>query len=74
MDKKRREFLYKLADSIMLQMKREGFTGFEHVDDETWEAEFTKVLHPLLDEAIAENKLGSLDLFYMGFWFGRQQY
>jgi hypothetical protein len=71
-DKERREFLYQLADSIMSQIKRKGFTGFEYVDDETWEDAFTEVLYPLLDEAVAEYKLGSLDIFYIGYWFGRQ--
>jgi hypothetical protein len=56
----------------MSQIKRKGFTGFEYVDDETWEDAFTEVLYPLLDEAVAEYKLGSLDIFYIGYWFGRQ--
>jgi len=71
-NKERREFLFQLADHIMLQMKRTGFKPDLDVDDETWEAAFTKELHPLLDDAIAEYKLGSLDLFYMGVWFGLQ--
>jgi|GEM_PF-6910388 len=76
----RRKLLIQIADDIMLKLRNKGFTGKgfagvkEDIDDKTWEDAFIKELHPLVDEAIAEYKLGGFDIFYMGVWFGMQPY
>ena len=71
-DKERREFLVKLANRIMLELATKGFTGFENVSDDVWDDAFMESIHPLLDDAIAEYKLGAHDIFFMGVWFGQQ--
>jgi fructose-1,6-bisphosphatase len=72
-DKERRKFLERLAEKIMSEMMSKGVTSYEPVSDEVWDDAFLEILHPLLDEAIAEYKLGAHDIFYMGAWFGSQR-
>jgi hypothetical protein len=72
-DKERREFLERLANKIMLEMMSQGFTSYENVSDEVWDDAFLELIHPLLDNAIADYKLGAHDIFYMGVWFGGQR-
>ena len=75
MTKERKILLIDIADDILSKMKEMGFTGLEgDIENKTWEEEFIKDLHPLVDEAIAENILGGFDTFYMGLWFGLQIY
>ena len=75
MTKERKTLLIEIADDILSKMKEMGYTGFEgDIEDKTWEDAFIKDMHPLVDESIAEYKLGGFDLFYMGVWFGLQTY
>ena len=75
MTKERKILLIDIADDILSKMKELGFTGLEgDIENKTWEEEFIKDLHPLVDEAIAEYKLDGFDIFYMGTWFGLQIY
>lgn len=66
--------LFSLSARTQLLRNQYGLTRFDAAGDVLWNDVYVKGLQPLLDDTIVEHNLRPLDIFYMGWSFGRQFY